>query len=135
MENNDMIIAKAKESKNAEELLAMAKENGIELTEDEAKTYYAWLHSTSGELSDEELNSVAGGGCDDNYNEKKAKPGDRVRLLQCRCWCDKEEPVGTVVRVDGDKIYIVPDCCHEEFHAGSGWGFKSTLFQGQPRLP
>ena len=66
MENNDMIIAKAKESKNAEELLSMAKENGFELTEDEAKAYYARLHPTSGELSDEELDSVAGGGCSVN---------------------------------------------------------------------
>lgn len=71
MENNDMIIAK--ESKNAEELLSMAKENGFELTEDEAKAYYARLHPTSGELSDEELDSVAGSGCDDNYNEKRQK--------------------------------------------------------------
>lgn len=81
------------------------------------------------ELPDEELANVAGGGCDDNYNEKKAKPGDRVRLRYCSCWCGKEEPVGTVVRVDGDKIYIDPDCCHRELHAGNHWGFKSTLLR------
>ena len=57
------IIAKAKEAKSAEELLAMAKENDMELTEEEAKEYYDRLHA-SGELADDELDSVAGGiGC------------------------------------------------------------------------
>lgn len=127
MEINDTVIAQAKESKNADELLAMARENGIELTEDEAKTYYSRLHSTSCELSDEELDNVAGGGCD-NYNEKRAKPGDRVRLIQCQCWCGRNEPVGTVVRVEGDTIFIDPDCCHRELYAGER-GFKSKLLR------
>ncbi|MCH5200780.1 MAG: hypothetical protein J1F60_07440 [Oscillospiraceae bacterium] len=58
---NQEIIAKAREAKSAEELLSLAKENNIELTEDEAKEYYDRLHAT-GELSDDELDSVAGGG-------------------------------------------------------------------------
>ena len=58
---NQKIIAKAKEAKSAEELLAMAKENDMELTEEEAKEYYDRLHA-SGELADDELDSVAGGG-------------------------------------------------------------------------
>ena len=56
------IIAKAREAKSAEELLAMAKENDIELTGEQAKEYYDRLHAT-GELSDDELDNVAGGGC------------------------------------------------------------------------
>ena len=56
------IIAKAREAKSAEELLAMAKENDIELTGEQAKEYYDRLHA-SGELSDDELDSVSGGGC------------------------------------------------------------------------
>ena len=56
------IIAKAREAKSAEELLAMAKENDIELTGEQAKEYYDRLHA-SGELSDDELDNVAGGGC------------------------------------------------------------------------
>ena len=59
---NKEIIAKAREAKSAEELLAMAKENDIEITEDEAKEYYDRLHA-SGELADNELDSVSGGGC------------------------------------------------------------------------
>ncbi len=56
------LIEKAKECKSAEELLALAKENNIEMTAEEAAEKYAELH-TEGELSDDELDSAAGGGC------------------------------------------------------------------------
>ena len=35
------LIAKAKAAKSAEELLELAKENGVELTEEEAKSLFA----------------------------------------------------------------------------------------------
>jgi len=56
------LIEKAKVAKTAEELLALAKENGIELTEESAKAYFEQLHK-NGELSENELENVAGGGC------------------------------------------------------------------------
>lgn len=55
------LVAKAKATKSAEELLALAKGNGIELTEEEANTYFEQLH-TNAALSDDELEAVAGGG-------------------------------------------------------------------------
>lgn len=63
MELNKELLAKAKEAKTPEELLALAKENGIEMTAEEAQKIFAQLHSQSGELSDDELDNVAGGGC------------------------------------------------------------------------
>ena len=63
MKFSNEIIAKAKEAKTSEELMDLAKENNIDLTEEEAKRYYAQLHPTMGELSDDELDNVAGGGC------------------------------------------------------------------------
>lgn len=60
---NNELIEKAKQAKSAEELLAIAKENGIEATEEEAKQYFAQLHPATGELSDNELDNVSGGGC------------------------------------------------------------------------
>lgn len=60
--DNIMLFNKAKQAKSAEDLLTLAKENGIEITEDEAKAYFEQLNK-SGELSDDELDSVAGGGC------------------------------------------------------------------------
>ena len=61
MELNDKLLEKAKNAKNAEELLKVAKENGIELSIDEAKTYFARLNAKEGELADDELDNVAGG--------------------------------------------------------------------------
>ncbi len=61
MKYEDLIL-KAKEAKSAEEILVLAKENGMELTEESAKAYYEQMHKT-GELADYELDNVAGGGC------------------------------------------------------------------------
>ena len=59
------LIAKAKAAKNTEELLELAKENGVELSEEEAKTCFEQLHANS-EVSDDELEAVSGGGiCQD----------------------------------------------------------------------
>ena len=63
MEMNKELLAKAKEMKTPEELMSLAKENGIELTEESAKAYFDRLHPQTGELSDDELDNVAGGGC------------------------------------------------------------------------
>ena len=57
---NEEMINAIKEAKSVEELIAAAKESDIELTEEQAKEYFDRFH-TSGELSDEELTSVAGG--------------------------------------------------------------------------
>ena len=64
------LIEKAKTAKSAEELLAMAKAENIELTEEQAAKAFAELNKT-GELSDEELDNVAGG-CDE-FKETKWK--------------------------------------------------------------
>ena len=52
-------LEKAKKAKSAEELLALAKENGIEMTAEEAAKHYT-------KLSEDELNNVSGGFGDDN---------------------------------------------------------------------
>ena len=56
------LIEKARQAKSVEELITLAKENGITLSEDEARDYFNQLHK-SGELSDDELDNVSGGGC------------------------------------------------------------------------
>ena len=64
-------ITKAKAAKSAEELFALAKENGMEMTDDEAKKYFADLHK-EGELSDDELDNVSGGCGGDPHTEHLA---------------------------------------------------------------
>jgi predicted peroxiredoxin len=53
------IIEKAKATESAEELLEIAKENGIDMTADEAKTYFEQINANS--LDDDLLEGVAGG--------------------------------------------------------------------------
>ncbi len=60
MNDSKELLKKAKTAKTAEELLAMAKEENIELTSEQAAMVFANLNKT-GELSDEELDNVAGG--------------------------------------------------------------------------
>ena len=79
MELNKELIAKAKQAKTPEELLCLAKENDEELTLDSAKAYFELLHPKTGEIADEELDNVAGGGC---YK------GDRL-VVSAMNYCDE----------------------------------------------
>ena len=56
------LFQKAKQANSAEELKALAKENGVALTDEQAAALFSKLNA-SGELSEDELNSVSGGGC------------------------------------------------------------------------
>ena len=77
------IIEKVKTAKSAEELLAMAKAENIELTEEEAAKVFEELNK-SGELSDEELDNAAGGGCGDS-NKSGDTPKYSVGQRGCTC--------------------------------------------------
>ena len=57
--DNKELLEKARQAKSPEELLAIANENGVDMNEDSAKAYFEHLHN-SGELSDDELDGVAG---------------------------------------------------------------------------
>lgn len=73
-------IAKAMSAKSADELFALANEGGVLITEDEARLYFAALHK-EGELTDDELLSVAGGKKDDDETppDPKFYPGQQLR--------------------------------------------------------
>ena len=79
------MIEKAKAAKNAEELLIIAKENNVEMTANEAKTFFEQMNPKSGELDDDELDTVAGGGCDDPLNKQLFPEGSHVRCTYGNC--------------------------------------------------
>ena len=54
-------IEKAMACETPEALAALAKENGVELTADEAKQYFAEMENFEIDLSDEQMQAVAGG--------------------------------------------------------------------------
>ena len=60
-EITEEMVEKAMQCKTAEELMALAKAEGIEITKAEAEAYLAEL--TDVELDDKVLKNVAGGGC------------------------------------------------------------------------
>ncbi len=55
------LLEKAKLAEKAEELITLAKENGFDLTEEEAEAYFAKLNPKAGVLADDELDDAAGG--------------------------------------------------------------------------
>lgn len=63
MEFSEHQIARAVQAATVEELLALARTEGVPLTEAEAEELFARLHPPVGELSDQELDAVSGGGC------------------------------------------------------------------------
>ena len=77
------LIEKAKTAKSAEELLEMAKAENIELNAEEAAQALAKMNK-NGELSDEELDNVAGG-CGRDYEPSGDTPkyhvGDRLAMV------------------------------------------------------
>ena len=98
------LLEKAKTAKSAEELLAMAKAENIELTEEQAAKAFAELNKI-GELSDEELDNVAGGG---GGRPPKFSRNDRVSHKES----DGKAVYGTVVLiipVESDYWYLVVD--------------------------
>ena len=60
-EQKAAFVAELREAKNMEAIEALVKKYGISLTAEEENA----LKSRSNELSDEELDQVAGGGCND----------------------------------------------------------------------
>ena len=62
--NPSEMIERAKTASSAEELLAMAKESGCKMTAEEANAYFSKLNPKCGELEDDELDNVSGGGCE-----------------------------------------------------------------------
>ena len=94
MNFNAEIIEKAKTVKSAEELLELAKASNVEMTADEADTYFAQLNPKSGELDDDDLDAVAGGAC--GY----ASDGRRIVDMGGRCHTSFECKNGCGLNVD-----------------------------------
>ena len=92
------LLKKAKTAKTAEELLEMAKAENIELSAEQAAKAFAELNK-SGELSDEELDNVAGGG---GGRPPKFSRNDRVSHKGS----DGKAVYGTVVGISSDFDYL-----------------------------
>lgn len=81
---NAEIIEKAKQAKSVDDLLILAKEHDITLTEEDANEFFKAIGQEKGELSDEELDNVAGGGCRGEDGMLLVTP-----TYKCSLWEDK----------------------------------------------
>ena len=107
------LIAKAKAAKSAEELLALAKDNNVELTEEEAKIYFEQLNA-NGAVSDDELDGVAGGSflgisCPSEDREDQTLAFQENKPVG-RCLHCGSTNIGTHVNPDGGGSFICNDC-------------------------
>lgn len=94
---NEELLRKAQQAGSADELLEMAKENGVNLSEQQVRDYYTQIHA-DGELADDELEDVAGG-C-----------GDKPKKPYCSV-CGTE--LGSIT-VGGGYFYYCPNCDEKE---------------------
>ena len=78
---NQELITKAKAAKSVEELLELAKASNVELSEEQAKEYFAKLNPTKGELSDDELDDVSGGGCGESKTKYCPNCNSELRMI------------------------------------------------------
>ena len=113
MEYTPEMIKTAKRAESAEALLALAKKNGYEMTTEEAEAYFARMHK-SGELSDEELENVSGGGCRNN--------GHLVvtTMYGCDLWlCKKDKrkarPTGYITTDTNRPYATCPSCGRDPY--------------------
>ena len=108
----DELHEKAKAAKSAEELLSLAKENGMELTESEAEEYFAQLNK-SGELSDEELDNVAGGGCHSKDGRLIVTTAYSCDDFTCRiCGSHRRDYHSHVTNLESRSATIVQPTCN-----------------------
>ena len=78
---NQELITKAKAAKSVEQLLELAKASNVELSEEQAKDYFAKLNPTKGELSDDELDEVSGGGCGESKTKYCPNCNSELRMM------------------------------------------------------
>lgn len=141
------LILKVKETQSVEELIALAKEKGLDLSEEKAKSYFAQTHG-SGELSDDELDNVSGGACHtsvggESYtvvtcdvacftgqfenNEYRAEDGHWVARRQDNqqlraLWSNM---TSNAKQTSARSVAFCGNCYHLEFKNGTGYCGKS----------
>ena len=101
MELTKELVARAKEAKTSEELMALAKEAGIDMTEESAALAFEQLNSKTGELSDSELDNVSGG-CGGGYDAGRPQPrfavGETVLYIHSWLGATRITATGKVVK-------------------------------------
>ncbi len=121
---NQELIEKARQAASPEEIMKIAEENDIYMVKEEAEMIYKQLHTNS-ELSDEELEEAAGGGC-------KGAGGKTIVTSGCKCFTGQYEQIKdddysdlglawSVFSDGGGTKKVCGECKHLEFKSGIGY--------------
>lgn len=105
------LAGKAKEAESVEDLIKMAQEEHIELTEEDAGRIYNEFH-TVGELTDDEINAVTGGGCSTSKEPSFSgtwatgyELSSSCPVCRSNCWAEAAGFIG-----DGPRNYCCSVC-------------------------
>lgn len=134
---HEELILKAREAKSVEELMTLAKENDIDLTEESAKAYYEKLQKT-GEVSDDELDNVSGGGCgvytpDDNLLVGIYNQCDLFECFYCGRPYDGDHKHRCHDEKTGELVFRENECHNCKHSNGKVHGPKSFFFEACTR--
>ena len=113
---NQELIEMARQAASPEEIMKIAEENDIYMVKEEAESIYKQLHTNS-ELSDEELEEAAGGGC--------KLSGKTIVTSGCKCFTGKYEDVGDVKDPGAWYVFSIGGTCghckHLQLTLGMGY--------------
>jgi hypothetical protein len=112
------LIKTAKAAKSVEELFELAKTNNVEITEEEAKTYFTQLNA-GGEIADDELDAVAGGNDDNDCFSSSSGDsstlfyfGDRVRVIDGTVCTSCGTSFGVIDGIDPSSRFVKCTKCN-----------------------
>lgn len=100
------LYEQALKAQSAEEIAGIAEGAGIKLAEGEAEALFERLHSSkSGEVADEELEAVAGGGCSSSTPIRPGVDCCIAFLHKCRATCEYYRPSKNNPDKEGKCVY------------------------------
>ena len=129
METNKNLIEKARKVKSVDELITLAKDNGVELPLEEANKIFSEIKEY-GEIKDDDLDKVSGGGCyrHDGYlyttigygcehYEERGSFGVAGTCCRCKYW--DYSKVSQVVIIGQPMVCM----CEANRRKQDGWGY------------
>ena len=98
---NEEMLARLQKAKTVEEIIAIAKEYGKEVTEEKAQELLDRIGGADGELSDEALEAVVGGGYCRHYQEMGRKPFRQIKRQRTKRENHVKQGILATDKVDG----------------------------------
>ena len=113
---NRDLLCEAKKTKSVEELIALLEKNNISITREEASVYFNKLNSKKGEVNDDELDSVSGGGCKQSSPSYSSPTENRLSIGKTVWLKNEGHCSGAASFYKPSTLCINPVCGSRIFH-------------------